>query len=79
VRIVRNTVVSILIAALSFLAAWILTVNFDVTWHSFEHQEVARRAVFRLAFLVAIIASAAVLLVVFYRLQIRRARSKSSL
>lgn len=77
-RILRNIFLAILIAALAFLAAWILTVNLDVTWHSFAHQDVARRAAFRLGFLVAAAASAIVLLVAFYRLQSRQARSKSS-
>ena len=78
VRTVRNILLSILIAALSFLAVWILAVNLDVTWHSFTRQEVARQAVFRLAFLVALVSSVIVLLVVFCRLQIRRAPPKSS-
>jgi hypothetical protein len=77
--VLRNILLSILVAALSFLAAWILTVNIDVTWHSFTHQEVARRAAFRLGFLVAILASGIVLLVAFYRLQIRQTRPKPSL
>jgi hypothetical protein len=79
VRAVRNILLSTLIAALSFLAAWILTVNLDVTWHSFEHQEVTRQAAFRLAFLVAILASVIVFSVALYRLQNRRAPPKSSL
>ena len=79
VRTVRNILLSILIAAVSFLAAWILTVNLDVTWHSFEHQEVARKAAFSLAFLVAIVAGVVVMLVAFYRLQVRRTEQKPSL
>jgi hypothetical protein len=78
VRTVRNILLSTLLAALSFIAAWILAVNLDVTWHSFEHQEVARQAAFHLAFLIAIAASVVVLFVAFYRLQIRRAPPKSS-
>ena len=73
----RNILLSILIAVLCFLAAWILTVNIDVTWHTFEHQEVARRAAFRLGFLVSIAASVVVMLVAFYRLQVRPVRPKS--
>jgi hypothetical protein len=76
VRTLRNILWSILIAALAFLSAWILTVNFDVTWHSFEHQEVARRAAFRLGFLIAAAASAVAFLVALYLLELRRVRTK---
>jgi hypothetical protein len=76
VRTLRNILLSILFAALAFLAAWILTVNFDVTVHSFEHQDVARRAAFRLGFLIAAAASAVVFLVALFRLESRRVRNK---
>jgi hypothetical protein len=76
VRTVRNILLSILLAALAFLAAWILTVNLDVTWHSFGGQEVTRRAVFRLGFQIATAASAIMFLVTLYRLQWRRTRTK---
>ncbi len=75
-RTVRNILLSILLAALAFLAAWILTVNLDVTWHSFGGQEVARRAAFRLGFQIATAASAIVFLVALYRLELRRPRTK---
>lgn len=75
-RTVRNILLSILMAALAFLAAWILTVNLDVTWHGFAGQEVARRAAFRLGFQIATAASTTVFLVAVYRLELRRSRTK---
>ena len=75
-RTLRNIVLSVLIAALAFLAAWILTVNFDVTWHSFEHQEVTRRAALGLGFLIAGLVSVVVFVVALYRLTSRRVRAK---
>jgi len=77
VRTLRHIFLSLLIALLSFLAAWIITVNFDVTWHSFEHQEVARRAALGLGFRIAGLLSAIVFVVALYRLEWRRARTKS--
>jgi hypothetical protein len=61
---------------MAFLSAWILTVNLDVTWHSFGGQEITRRAVFRLGFQIATAASAIVFLVALYRLEWRRTRTK---
>ena len=75
-RTVRNILLSILLAVLAFLAAWILTVNLDVTWYSFGGQEVARRAAFRLGFEVAAAASAIVFLVALYWMEWRRMRTK---
>jgi len=76
VRTVRNILLSILLAALAFIAAWILTVNLDVTWHSFGSHDVTRRAAFRLGFQIAAAASAIVFLVALYRLEWRRSRTK---
>ena len=76
-RTLRNILRSILLAALAFLAAWILTVNLDVTWHSFGGQEVARRAAFRLGFQIASAASVIVFAVTLYWLEGRRSRTNS--
>lgn len=77
VKILRNILLSFLIAALSFLAVWILTLNFDVTWHSFEHQEVARRVALRLACLIATGGASIAFLVALCLLESRR-RTKLS-
>jgi len=65
-------------AALTFLAAWILTVNFYVTWKAFEHQASAVSAAFRLGFVVAGLMSAAAFGITLYFLRARQARPKSS-
>ena len=74
----KRILVAVLAAALTFLAAWILTVNFYVTWKTFGRQASAASAAFRLGFLIAGLLSAAAFGITFYLLRARQARSKSS-
>ncbi|HEY6290193.1 MAG TPA: hypothetical protein VI455_01345 [Terriglobia bacterium] len=74
----KKALVSVLVAALTFLAAWILTVNFYVTWKAFERQASATSEAFRLGFLVAGLVGAAAFGVTLYLLQFGRTRPKSS-
>jgi hypothetical protein len=55
----KSVTISLLVAALAFLAAFIITVNFYATWKAFAHQAAGRAATIDCGLLLAAIAGAA--------------------
>ena len=52
-RILKRLVISLLVAATAFLAAFIITLNFYTTWKAFAHEATARSSALSAGFLTA--------------------------
>ena len=58
VEILKRVTISLLVGALAFLAAFIITINFYTTWKAFAHQAATRSSALFAGFLTAGIVSA---------------------
>jgi len=70
--------IALLVAAIAFLAAFILTVNFYSTWQAFARHAASRSSALSWGFLVAGIVSAAAFVVTIYLAQGRKAARDSN-
>lgn len=70
-RALKSVIIALGVAALSFLAAFILTVNFYSTWQSFARHAASRSDAFFWGFLISAIAGATVFGFTLFRILIR--------
>lgn len=77
-RIAKRLMISLLVAALAFLAAFIITVNFYTTWKAFAHESAARSAALWCGFLSAGIVGAVAFSVTLYWIHAKAASARDS-
>ena len=78
VRILRRETIYLLVAALAFLAAFILAINFYTTFKAFAHEAATRSAAFTWGFVAAGTVSAVAFGVTLYLLRSRKPTAKDS-
>lgn len=77
-RIVKRVMISLLVAVLAFLAAFIITVNFYTTWKAFARESAARSAALHCGFLGAGIVSSVAFCVTLYLIHAKATSAKNS-
>lgn len=71
-QILKHVTISILVAALAFLAAFIIAINFYTTWKAFAHETASRSAAFSLGFWIAGIIAAITFCATLYLIHLRK-------
>jgi uncharacterized membrane protein YedE/YeeE len=72
VKILRSVILSLLVGAVAFLAAFIITVNVYATWHAFARQPTGRTAAIDCGLLLATIVGAAAFCATLYLIHFRK-------
>jgi len=74
----KRVIVSLLVAALAFLAAFIIALNFYTTWTAFAHEAASRRSAFTWGFVVAGMASVLAFGVALYLMRTKKSFGRNS-